>query len=59
MDGQKTGDVLDDDFPSQFDWTAAVVRPLSLCLKTTGFLTDRQTDGRKRDTAGQRGQSTT
>lgn len=44
VDGQQAGDLLDDDFPSQFDGTVAVVRPLSLCLKPAGFLTDEQTD---------------
>lgn len=57
VDGQQAGDVLDDDFPSQFDWTVAVVRPLSLRLKPAGFLTDRRTDRRtderRRETAGQ------
>lgn len=47
MDGQQAGDLLDDDFPSQFDGTVAVVRPLSLCLKPAGFLTDGQTDRRE------------
>lgn len=47
MDGQQTGDVLDDDLPSQFDGAVAVVRPFPLCLKAAGFLTDGQKDGRK------------
>lgn len=45
MDGQQARDLLDDDFPSQLDGTAAVVRPLSLRLKAPGFLTDTQTNG--------------
>lgn len=50
VDGQQAGDLLDDDFSSQFDWTVAVVRPLSLRLKAAGFLTDRerQTDSEPR-----------
>lgn len=56
MDGQQTGNLLDDDFPSQFDGTVSVVCPLSLCLKAAGFLrdreTDRQTERRRRETAG-------
>lgn len=44
MDGQQAGDLLDDDFPSQFDRTVAVVCPLSLRLKPAGFLMDGQTD---------------
>lgn len=47
VDGQQTGDLLDDDFPGQFNGTVAVVRPLSLRLKPAGFLKDRQTDGQK------------
>lgn len=47
---QQTGDLLDDDFPGQFDGTVAVVRPLSLCLEPAGFLKDRQEGSR--ETAG-------
>lgn len=49
MDGQQAGDVLDDDFPGQFDGTVAVVGPLSLRLIPAGFLKDGQTEG---ETAG-------
>lgn len=51
MDGQQTGDLLDDDFPGQFDGTAAVVGPLSLGFEPAGFLRDRWTGG-SRKTAG-------
>lgn len=52
VDGQQARDLLDDDFPGQFDWTVAVVRPLSLCLKAAGFLTDGQTDRREEEGDG-------
>lgn len=42
VDGQQAGDLLDDDFPSQFDGTVAVVHAFPLGLKASGFLTDRQ-----------------
>ena len=45
VDGQQTGDLLDDDFPGQFDWTVAIVRPLALRLEPAGFLMDGQRDG--------------
>lgn len=50
--GQQTGDLLDDHFSRQLDGTVAVVSPLSLRLKPAGFLTDRQTDRGRRETAG-------
>lgn len=41
VDRQQTRDLLDDDFPGQFDGAVAVVRPLSLRLEPAGFLKDR------------------
>lgn len=49
VDRQEAGDLLDDDLPSQFDGPVAVVRPLSLRLEPTGFLTNRQTDRQKEE----------
>lgn len=46
---QQAGDLLDDDLPGQFDGPVAVVRPLSLRLEPTGFLTNGQTDRQKEE----------
>lgn len=54
VDRQQAGDLLDDDLPGQLEGPAAGVRPFSLGLKAAGFLTDRRTDGRKKETERER-----